>query len=88
MSGNNRILTNNITNNAVGIYTYKNFGAILSNEISDNTFSGNDVNIQHDTGEPLNIFRYIDGFSILLLGCVITLSIVMILRKLKYKRIV
>jgi len=87
MSGSNHILTNTISNNIVGIYTYKNFGSIISNEISNNIFSGNSVNIQEETGEN-TLLRYINGVSIILLGCAITLSIVLILWKMKYKRVI
>ena len=83
----NHVTTNTISNNTVGIHIMSLTERLSThNEISNNIFSGNGEDIQ-ESFMDIDTFLYINGFSILILGCAITLSIVLILWKMKYKRV-
>ena len=82
----NHVTTNTISYNNVGILTMSLTKRLSThNEISNNIFSGNGEDII-ECFLDIDMFLFIDGISILILGCAITLSIVLILWKMKYKR--
>jgi parallel beta-helix repeat protein len=84
----NHITTNTISYNIVGILTVSlSKRRSTHNEISNNIFSGNGEDIQ-ESFLFMDTYLIINGFSILILGCAITLSIVLILWKMKYKRVI
>lgn len=83
----NHVTTNTISYNIVGILTMSLTKRLSThNEISNNIFSNNGEDIK-ECFLDIDMYLFINGFSILILGCAITLSIVLILWKMIYKRV-